>query len=85
MAGARGQPRRAARLLGAAEALLETAGLPIYVTTDHDLHQRVASAARELLGERAWTAAHDEGRALSFEEAVAYALDEDEASPPPVP
>ena len=63
----------------AAEVLLETAGLPIYITTDHDLHQREASAARELLGEQAWTAAHDEGRAMNFEEAVEYALDEDEA------
>jgi predicted ATPase/DNA-binding XRE family transcriptional regulator/Tfp pilus assembly protein PilF len=81
VAGARGEPRRAARLLGAAEALLETAGLPIYVTTDHDLHQRVASAARELLGERAWTAAHDEGRTMGFEEAVAYALEADASLP----
>ncbi len=75
VAGGWGQPRRAARLLGAAEALLETTGLPIYVTADHDLYQRVAYAARELLGERAWTAAHDEGRAMGFEEAVAYALE----------
>jgi tetratricopeptide (TPR) repeat protein len=74
VAGTRGEPRRAARLLGAADALLETTGLPIYVTTDHDLHQRVASAARELLGELAWTAARKEGRAMSFEEAVAYAV-----------
>jgi predicted ATPase/DNA-binding XRE family transcriptional regulator/Tfp pilus assembly protein PilF len=74
VAGVQGQPRRAARLLGAAEALLETTGLPIYVTTDHDLHQRVASAARESLGERAWAAARDEGRAMAFDEAVAYAL-----------
>ena len=74
VARTRGEPLRAARLLGAAEALLETAGLPIYVTTDHDLHQRVASAAREKLGERAWTAAHDEGRAMGFGQAVEYAL-----------
>ena len=75
VAGARGGSPRAARLLGAAETLLETTGLPIYVTTDHDLHQRVASAAREQLGDQAWTAAHDEGRALTFEQAVKYALE----------
>ncbi len=75
VAEARGDPRRAARLLGAAEALLEAAGVPIYVTADHDLHQRVASTAREKLGEKAWTAACDEGRAMTFEEAVAHALE----------
>ncbi len=85
VAGAQGRPLRVARLLGAAEALLETTGLPIYVTTDHDLHQRVASAARESLGERAWSAAQHEGRAMSFDAAVAYALDEDEALPPSAP
>jgi predicted ATPase/transcriptional regulator with XRE-family HTH domain len=76
VAGVRGQPRRVARLLGAVEALVEAAGIPIYVATaDHDLHQRVASAARELLGDQAWTAARDEGRAMTFEGAVAYALE----------
>jgi len=74
-AGARGAPRRAARLLGAAEALLEAAGIPIYVTADHDLHQRVASASRELLGQGVWAMARDDGRAMTFEEAVAYALE----------
>jgi predicted ATPase/transcriptional regulator with XRE-family HTH domain len=81
VAGARGEPRRVARLLGAAEALLEAAGLVLYAQINNELHQRAASAARELLGEGAWTAAYDEGRALSFEEAVAYALDEEEALP----
>ena len=79
--GARGGPRRAARLLGAAEALLEAAGVPAYVTADHDLHQRAADAARERLGDRSWTEAHNEGRAMGFEEAVAYALGKEEAPP----
>jgi hypothetical protein len=82
VAGARSETQRAARLLGAAEALLEAAGTPIYVTADHDLHQRVESAAREKLGEKQWTAAWDEGRAMGFEEAVAYTLGKDEALPP---
>jgi predicted ATPase/transcriptional regulator with XRE-family HTH domain len=81
VAEARGEPQRAARLLGAAQALLKAAGVPVYVTTDHDLHQRVTSATRERLGEQAWTVAHDEGRAMGFEEAVAYALGKDEALP----
>ena len=79
---ARGELRRAARMLGAAEGLLEAAGVPLYVWADHDLHQRAASTAREKLGEQEWLEAYDEGRAMSFEEAVAYALGEDEARPP---
>jgi predicted ATPase/DNA-binding XRE family transcriptional regulator len=77
VAGARSQPRRVARLLGAVEALVEATGIPLYVATaDHDLHQRVASAAREKLGEKAWTAAWDEGRAMTMKEAINYALEE---------
>ena len=81
IAGAQGEPGRAARLLGAAEALLETAGIPLYAQVDPELYQRVADAAREQLGEQAWAAAWDEGRAMSFEEAVAYAREGDEALP----
>jgi tetratricopeptide (TPR) repeat protein len=83
VAGARGEPRRAARLLGAADALLETTGLPIYVTTDHELHQRVGDAVREELGERTWKEAHEEGRAMSLEQAVKYALGETDADVSP--
>jgi non-specific serine/threonine protein kinase len=79
VAEARGELRRASRLLGTAEALLEGTGLVTYAHASHELHQRVASAARERLGDQAWTVAHDEGRAMTFEEAVAYALGEDEA------
>jgi predicted ATPase/Tfp pilus assembly protein PilF len=85
VAASRGDQRRAARLFGAAKALLEAAGLPIYVTADHDLYQRVASTARELLGEQAWTVARDEGRALGLKEAVGYALEGDEAPPAALP
>ncbi len=73
VAASRGEPRRAARLLGAAEALLEAAGLVLYA--HNELHQRAADATPEELGEQAWKEAREEGRAMSFEEAVAYALD----------
>ena len=56
------------------EALLESAGIPLYAQVDRELHHHVADVARERLGEQAWTAARDEGRAMTFEEAVAYAL-----------
>jgi predicted ATPase/DNA-binding XRE family transcriptional regulator len=78
VAETQGEPHHAARLLGVAEALLEAAGIRLYALMDHELHQRVASAVRELLGERAWKEARDEGRAMTFEEAVAYALEDDE-------
>jgi predicted ATPase len=82
VAAAGDDPSRAARLLGTAEALLEAAAIPLYAWADHEMHQRAAEAARERLGDPAWTATHDEGRAMTFEEAVAYALAE-HASPPP--
>ena len=78
------EPRHAARLLGTAEALLETTGRAVYVTADHDLHRRAADAARGRLGEQAWKEARDEGRAATFQQAVVYALGErDDLSPAP--
>jgi predicted ATPase len=82
VAEALGEPRNAMRLLGAAEGLLEVTGTYLYAHMDHELHQRVAHAARERLGEQQWSAARDEGRAMSFEEAVAYALGEERAPAP---
>lgn len=79
VAASRGEPRRAARLLGAAEALQEEAGFVLYAHASEELHRRAASAVREELGERAWKKACDEGRAMTFGEAVAYALEADEA------
>ena len=75
------EPQRAASLLGAAEGLLEAARVPLYAWADHDMNRKAAQAAREALGEQAWTAAHDRGRAMTFDEAVAYALGE--KAPPP--
>lgn len=72
----RGEPLRTVRLLGAAEALLQSAGTTLYAQADHDLHQRLADTSRESLGEDAWTAAWEKGRGMSLEGAVAYALAE---------
>ena len=88
VAGARGELRRAARLLGAAEALLEAAGLVSYAYTTYasnEPHERAASAAHEMLGDQAWTAAYDEGRAMTFDQAVAYALEADDEALPASP
>ena len=79
VAASRGEPRRAAHLLGAAEALLEDAGLVLCAHASYELHQRAASAAREALGDKAWNEALDEGRAMTFEQAIEYTLEDDEA------
>jgi len=81
VAAARGEARRAARLLGVAEALLEAAGLVLHAYAKSELYERAASSSRERLDELAWTAARNEGRVMSFEEAVAYALGGEEALP----
>jgi len=71
----RREPHRVARLLGAAEALLDTVGVPLYATSDGELHRDTADLVREELGEEAWLMARDEGREMTFEQAVAYALE----------
>jgi hypothetical protein len=81
VAEAHGDPARAARLLGAAEVLLESAGVPRYAMVDQDLHRRVADTTRGRLGDRAWEEAREEGRAMSFEEAVSFVFDGEDPAP----
>ena len=75
VAGAQGQPARAARLFGAAEALLETHSGEAQLLTDAD-RQHGVQASRAQLEEPAWKAAWTEGRALTLEQAIAYAMGE---------
>jgi tetratricopeptide (TPR) repeat protein len=75
-AGVGGEGRRAARLFGAVEAERETLGaptLPIYQAH----YQRGVAAARALLDGATFAAAWAAGRAMSLEQAIAYALGED--------
>jgi predicted ATPase/DNA-binding CsgD family transcriptional regulator len=76
IAGAKGSIVRAARLWGAAEALLEEieVGVHTYVP-DRSLHQSQVAAARARLDEEAFQAAWAEGRTMSPEQAIEYALD----------
>jgi len=72
----RGQPERAARLGGAAEA--QRAGLVVPLEQDKQAgHAQMVQAIRATLGEEALARAWAEGWALSLEEAVALALTED--------
>jgi tetratricopeptide (TPR) repeat protein len=72
-AGAGGAAERAARLLGAAEALREAAGYQ-QATRARSLREPYLAAARSQIDETAWTTAWEEGRSMTFEKAVAYAL-----------
>ena len=86
VAAAQGQPRRAARLWGAAETIQETFDIQITpLTRSRVNHEEHLSAARSQLGEAAFKAAWDEGKAMAQEEATEYALSDDESSPSTAP
>jgi predicted ATPase/DNA-binding CsgD family transcriptional regulator len=73
--GERGQPERAVRLLGAAEAMLENIGFHIE-PVDRPDHERDVATMRAQLDGAKFEAAWAGGQAMMLEEAVAYALDE---------
>jgi non-specific serine/threonine protein kinase len=72
--------QRAARLLGAANAFQATTGQPAPPAEMAD-YQRTEADARAHLGGDRFRAAWQAGAAMSLDEAVAYALAEDEAPP----
>ena len=71
--GSQGRMELAARLYGAAEAWRETAHVPLHPSfrTDYD---RSVSAVRAGMDEETFAAEWAEGRAMSLEDAVEYAL-----------
>jgi hypothetical protein len=69
-----GKPERAARLFGAAEALREAIGNPLSVRERED-HDRDVDAVREGLVQETFAAAWAEGRAMTLDQAIAYALE----------
>ena len=71
-----GQAVPAACLCGAVEALREAAGAPLTGFNRID-YQRIADTARTHLDEATFAAAWAEGRAMSLEQAIAYALEAD--------
>jgi DNA-binding CsgD family transcriptional regulator len=86
VAAEQGQSVRAARLWGAAEALREVIGLPLsYFDLAHSGYEAHLTTARLQLDEAAWEAAWAEGRAMSFERAIEYALGTEEPALPAVP
>jgi non-specific serine/threonine protein kinase len=80
----RSEPDRSVRLLGASEALLEAAGAPLYAyARDRALYQRWVEELRSRLGDVAFGAAWAEGRAMTPERAIEYALQSPQAREQP--
>jgi predicted ATPase/DNA-binding SARP family transcriptional activator/DNA-binding CsgD family transcriptional regulator len=80
VAGVLREATRAAHLWGAAEAAREATGIALS-PGERTLHEPYLASALSRLGEAAWEEALAEGRAMSLEEAAAYALSEDVDQP----
>jgi len=74
LASAKDASRRAARLWGAAQRLREEIGAPMRLH-DQAEYNRSVSSARAAWGDDAFNEAWREGRAMSLDDAVRYALD----------
>jgi tetratricopeptide (TPR) repeat protein len=74
-----GQGARGAALLGAADGLRESIGA-VMGRFVRSLYERIAAAARGLLGDDAYERAWQAGRALSLDESTAYALTQETAA-----
>jgi non-specific serine/threonine protein kinase len=83
-AGQQGLPLRSARLWGAAESLLNALNLDLGPAERHHYSPYI-TAARATLDESSWEAACAEGRAMTQEQAVEYALSEKEPASPTTP
>ena len=81
LAQAEGKPPRAARLAGAADRVRE-AFPEVRLGEEKATHEQTLAAARAALGEDAFSAAWEAGRAMTLDEAVEYALDGDHGAEP---
>jgi glutamate formiminotransferase len=63
--------------------LHEAIGVPVYVYYEpyHSIYERTVAAVRSQMGEETFEEVREEGRAMTFEQAVAYGLEREEASP----
>jgi predicted ATPase/DNA-binding CsgD family transcriptional regulator len=81
---AEGATKRATRLFGAAEALREAVGSE-HISEEAALREPYLAASRSRLDEAAWEEAQAEGRAMSMEQAIDYALSEEKPLTPSSP
>jgi tetratricopeptide (TPR) repeat protein len=73
LAALQGEAQRALRLVGAASALREASGQP-RSSAEQDKLEQLLEPTRHELGEVAQVSAREDGRAMSLEQAIAYAL-----------
>ncbi|MGZ9222733.1 MAG: tetratricopeptide repeat protein, partial [Anaerolineales bacterium] len=73
VAMAQGQAEKAVRLFGAAAALRESIG-SVIDPADQARYERNRKALRAKLGKERFAAARDEGRAMTMEQAIEFAL-----------
>jgi len=77
IAARRGESERAARIFGAAEAMGEAASVTIAFPPTRALYEQDLATVRARLDAQAFQASWAEGQAMTVQEAVAEALDED--------
>jgi predicted ATPase/DNA-binding XRE family transcriptional regulator len=80
VAAREGRAERAARLFGVADVLSEKTGAGVSWSILRSLNERDLVITREMLDPEAFEAAWAEGRTMTLEQAVAYALEDDETS-----
>jgi DNA-binding CsgD family transcriptional regulator len=80
VAGAQGKAPRAVRLWAAAEAVREGIGAPL-PPGHRPLYETYLTAARNQMGDASWEAAWAEGKMMTLERAVEYALESEWPSP----
>ena len=73
---AQGEAERATRLLGAADALRDAVGVPIFFLSDRTLRERYIAAAQALLGARVFAGAWEAGRAAAIDRMIVEILAE---------
>jgi DNA-binding CsgD family transcriptional regulator/tetratricopeptide (TPR) repeat protein len=84
VAGSNGKGERAGRLFGAAQALRVREAVAFESTPEEDAWlEPYRATTRSLLGEKAWEEALEQGRAMGLEEAIEYAISEEESSATP--
>jgi len=71
----RGQPERAARLMGAGEGLSDSWGVKLQLDEQENYYRNMARV-RAQLGDEAFEALRVEGRAMKLDEVIEYALSE---------
>jgi non-specific serine/threonine protein kinase len=83
-AAARGEAERVARLLGAAQGLYEAEGYH-HTPRERAIREPYLADGRSRIDGEVWEAVFEEGQAMTLEEAIEYALSEEEGVAPSSP